>query len=152
MRLNDPSNLPKESSLKLFATTNLLFQVQRPSVRKKNGVFGTLSSMLVLPKWKIAAMQKTLCGTRQQCTYFKTVWKKTVSACVFSREEHCSTFGLGALRSCSNRILHTTTRSGCGVSGIVFSDWKAFRSTVLTKWLQYFHPWMMLRNLHDSNC
>lgn len=56
---------------------------------EKAGLYGTLSSMLVLPQLTNAASMETLGSTNDQRSCFKTIWKKTVPAGGSQREEHC---------------------------------------------------------------
>lgn len=78
--LKAPSTLSTESYIKLFRSLQSPFAGEQPSVRKKNVLFETLSSMQMLQPFKSATQMNALRNLREQSTCFKTIWNRVVPA------------------------------------------------------------------------
>lgn len=103
-----------------YGLFNPNLQVRRSSVRKKNGLFETLSWIPVLPQWPSAESTKTLRDTRQQRANSHILWMKTVLACELQRWKRYKTSDCDELQLCSSWMPHTATSSGSRGLGVIF--------------------------------
>lgn len=92
-----------------FASFDSPSKVRTLSVQKQNKLFGTQLSMPVLQERRGAASKMALRRTSQQRWCFKTIWKKTISACGLQKKERCST-----------RMAHMKNSFECCVPKLVF--------------------------------
>lgn len=145
LQMKSPENLGFNSrSLRrifssTFASFDLPFQVEKPSLLNKIGLSKVLSSTPVLSQWTSASPMKSVRNTSQQRASFDAVWRHTEPACWRCIENHCSTSGIGALQRCSNRMLHSMTIYACLVPRSNLADIKAICVTFCTEFIRNCH-------------
>lgn len=84
-QLKPLSTFRSESLFELFFSYNRLLLLRMLSARKIDGICRTLTSMPVMSLLTGAASMNEFRSTRQQRAYFRTMWKKAVSACITKR-------------------------------------------------------------------